>query len=509
MKKGISLFFLGLLFAALACGNLEEIEEEPVVVDDQVQMDTLGNEDENGTGSEPVTEVAGGMDGIFAPTDCPFDTAADVECGYLTVPENRSRLDSQTIQLAVAILYAAEAEVEAPIVFLEGGPGGSSLAEFSAEEWDFPFARNRDLIFIDQRGTGFSLPSLDCPELSDESYDLAVENPERDCQERLIAEGVDLTAYNTTENAADIAALRRALDIEEWNLLGISYGTRLALEVMRLYPDGIRSVILDSPFPPNADTAVDELLLTYALMEALFASCAEDAYCGQEYPDLENVFLDTVVALNERPVDNLSGDNFFQAVSNAMQDTALVPLIPYVIYEVYEGNYDALNEIVTGTFSRRTQFQDGGDRTDSEGMYNSVMCHDEYAFGDYERTEEAVTGRLPAEIEGGLLQSSAEIFQMCDFWGAGVADGVQNTAVSSDIPTLILVGEFDTATPPQWATITAQSLSNSFVFEFPGAGHSLLTTTDCSVDIITAFLADPGTEPDRTCINNVEWPYFE
>lgn len=509
MKKMLSWFLIGLLFAALACGNLEEFEEEPLEVDDQAQLDDGGAVPESGAGEEPVTAVTGGADGVYQSAECPFDSDVKVECGYLTVPENRTRGDSPTIELAVAILYAPDGNTEAPIIFLDGGPGGSSLAEFSAAEWDFPFTRNRDLIFIDQRGTGYSIPTLDCPELSDDSYDLAVENPERDCRDRLAAEGVDLTAYNTTENAADIAALRNALGIEEWNLLGVSYGTRLALDVMRFHPEGIRSVILDSPFPPNADTAVDELVLTYDMMAALFATCAADAYCSQEYPDLENVFLDTVAALNADPFEDLTGDNFFQTVSSAMQDTDLIPLIPYVIYEVYNGNYDALQEIEAETFSRRTQFQDDADRTDSEGMYNSVMCHDEYAFGDYNRTEEAVAGRIPEEVEGGLLQSSFEIFQMCDFWGAGVADSVENAAVSSDIPTLVLVGEFDTATPVQWATLTAQSLGNSFVFVFPGAGHSLLTTTDCSVDVITEFLNDPGTEPDRTCIDNIEWPYFE
>lgn len=509
MKKMLSLFLICLLLATLACGALDTLEEDPIEPDDQAQVEQTGDEPETGAAAESVTAVIGGGDGVYERADCPFNSDADVECGYLTVPENRTKADSPLIQLAVAILYAPDGSTEPPIVFLEGGPGGSSLAEFNAEEWNFPFARSRDLIFIDQRGTGYSIPTLDCPELSDETYDLSQENPEMDCRERLAAAGVDLTAYNTTENAADIAALRSALEIEEWDLLGVSYGTRLALDVMRFHPEGIRSVILDSPFPPNADTAVDEVVLTYERMEALFATCATDAYCDQEYPDLENVFLDTVAALNEGPVDDLSGDSFFQSVSSAMQDTSLIPLIPYVIYQVNGGNYEALDEIQTDSFSRRHQFQDPADRLDSEGMYNSVMCHDEYSFGDYGRTEDAVTGRVPQEVEGGLLQSSFEIFQMCGFWGAGAAGSVENSAVSSSIPTLILVGEFDTATPLQWATLTARSLSNSFVFVFPGAGHSLLTTTDCSVDIITEFLNDPGTEPDRTCIDNIEWPYFE
>jgi pimeloyl-ACP methyl ester carboxylesterase len=142
-------------------------------------------------------------------------------------------------------------------------------------------------------------------------------------------------------------------------------------------------------------------------------------------------------------------------------------------------------------------------------MYNSVMCHDEYSFSNFGRVEEDVAGRLPDEVEGGLLQMAFETFQMCDFWGAGRADSVENAAVTSSIPTLILVGEFDTATPPQWARLVAQTLSNNYLFIFPGAGHSLLTTTDCSVEIISAFLEDPAREPDDRCLENIEWPYFE
>jgi pimeloyl-ACP methyl ester carboxylesterase len=516
MKKGsFSLVVICFVLVSLACRTVTEFGKQSIESEDPAQV--TGNLVEPETGEPQAGEVveeadvpAGiGMDGIFETAACPFDTGADLECGYLTVPENRGKADSPTIQLAVAILAAPDGSEGVPIIYLEGGPGGSPLAEFDVEEWDYPFTRNRDLIFIDQRGTGYSIPTLDCPELSDEDYDFSEENPEEDCRERLAAEGIDLTAYNTAENTADIVALRNALGIEQWDLLGISYGTRLALDVMRSDPDGIRSVVLDSPFPPNADTPVDELVLTYELMEALFIACEGDAYCSQEYPDLEAVFLESVAMFNENPADDLTGDELVTAISSAMQDTSLIPLIPYVIYEVSDGNLDALDEILGDGFARRYQFQAEVDRSDSEGMFNSVMCHDEFSFGDYDIVEDAVVGQLPEEVEGGLLQTSFEFFQTCDFWGAGQANIVQNQAVTSSIPTLILAGEFDTATPPQWARLTGQTLDNSFLFVFPGAGHSLLTTTDCSVDIIGEFLNDPFTEPDRTCIESIEWPYFE
>ncbi len=457
-RRLLTLIILASFLATLACGVVDDFladspdSSEPAQVDSDVDdPETLATEADSGASQEPGLPVAGEPDGQFETAACPFESDAPVRCGYLTVPENRTIKNSPTIQLAVAILSAPDGGGdEPPIIYLEGGPGGSPLAEFDAQDWDFPFTRNRDLIFIDQRGTGYSIPTLDCPELNDESYDFSEENPELDCRQRLAAEGIDLTAYNTTENAADIAALRNALGIAEWDVLGISYGTRLALDLMRFHPEGIRSVILDSPFPPNADTPVDEVLLTYELMEALFAACEEDAYCNETYPDLEAVFLETVARLNDDPVDDLTGDVLVTSVSSAMQDTSLIPLIPLVIYEVAGGNYDALDEFGEEGFARRRQFQDEADRSDSEGMYipglyhdeslarwqfqadpdrsdsegmyNSVMCRDEYSFSTYETVEGAITGRLPEAIEGGLLQLAFETFQMCDFWGAGQAD---------------------------------------------------------------------------------------
>ena len=151
--------------------------------------------------------------------------------------------------------------------------------------WD---GQNRDLILLDQRGTGYSEPTLDCPEFAEVDEQ---ENPGALCYDRLTEEGINLAAYNTQENAADVADLRVALGIEEWDLLGISYGTRLALEVMRRHPEGVHAVILDSPFPPNADTPVDEVYSFIDALTELFADCERGDYCRENYPDLEAVWV--------------------------------------------------------------------------------------------------------------------------------------------------------------------------------------------------------------------------
>ena len=164
----------------------------------------------------------------------------NIDCGYLFVPETRDDSSSPSIQLAYAVLYApTESPQPDPVIYLAGGPGGSAVKELDG--WlDAPYLQDRDLVLLDQRGTGYSLPTLNCPEMEQ-----AVQDATQACRDRLVEEGVDLQAYSSVENAADVADLRVALGYDEWNLYGISYGTRLALTVMRDHPEGVRSVVLE------------------------------------------------------------------------------------------------------------------------------------------------------------------------------------------------------------------------------------------------------------------------
>lgn len=511
MKTSIRRYLSLALLVGLVFGACGIFDDEPLEETSDGSGETVQNE-ENPAVSQPENQPETTSTAGFESAECPFDVPGgyDIECGYLIVPENRTVVDSAMIELAVAIVYAQDAqaaETNAPVVYLAGGPGGSALDDFAAdpESWNYIFLESRDLILVDQRGTGHSQPTLDCPEFQTAPEG---ENPDELCYDRLVDEGIDLSGYNTRENAADIAALREALEIPEWNILGISYGTRLALEVMRNHPQGIRAVILDSVFPPNADTPVDEVYsLTDALTE-LYADCARDEYCQEWYPDLENVFLDAVQRLNEDETAPIFGDDLVFALSSAFSDTSLIPLIPYVIYEVANGNYDALDEIAPESGSARLllQFQEP-DFSDSEGMYNAVICYDEYAEGDYERVEAAVVGNIPVELEGAMLQTTFDLTNLCAYWNP--QEIVDNSAVSSSIPSLILAGQYDVATPPRWAALTAETLSNSYLFEFPGAGHSLLSSDECAIFITNDFLDNPDQAPDGQCIDEIEWPFFE
>ena len=199
---------------------------------------------------------------IYPPFGASLDLGPEFKCGYLTVLENRMRPNGRTIRLAVAIRKAsADNPKSDPILFLTGGPGGSGLGEGPgvAKQW----RRDRDVIFLDQRGALKSDPFLACPGIDafmESTVGLSWSAPEttqqdalttKTCRDRLAAAGAELTSYNSTESAADVADLRIALGVDRWNLYGVSYGTNLALQVLRDYPAGVRSVVLDAVFPPQ------------------------------------------------------------------------------------------------------------------------------------------------------------------------------------------------------------------------------------------------------------------
>jgi len=262
--------------------------------------------------------VAGGADAAarFQRGPCPADAArqfpADlkVDCGVLVVPENRSRPGGRTIRLQVAIMRSRAAKPAAdPILFVQGGPGLGAIVPQLAAPYFEPFLRTRDVILLDQRGTGYSKPMLSCPEVDRAAATAypnaptrsAYLNAVRGCKDRLVAAGVDLAAYDDAESAADVADLRKALGISRWNLLALSAGGELALATMRLHPEGIRSVIFDSAWSNQTLWGPNFWRNAHRYLDVLFARCAEQPACKAAYPSLEKDFDRLTKRLDESP----------------------------------------------------------------------------------------------------------------------------------------------------------------------------------------------------------------
>lgn len=465
--------------------------------------------------------------GSFERADCMFTVpeGREIECGYLTVPENRAKDNGRTVRLAVGIFKSASASPKAdPIVYLEGGPGGNALENWS-EAFDRifgPFAENRDFIIFDQRGTGYSTPALTCQEYTDLSYKLldqqiTLEESNKQaqaaliaCRDRLAKEGVDFSAYNSVESAADVDALRQALGYEQWNIYGISYGTRLALTTMREYPEGIRSVVIDSVVPVESNESelpagVDAVFTTF------FNGCAADATCNAAYPNLEATFYKLVDDLNAKPVMQqvvdqddgktydvlLTGDSVIGALFFSLYQTTVIPLMPRTIADAAAGNdYSFLARLAYLQTSQNKDF--------SIGMYYSVRCNEEVVFETPEQLA-AADDNFPKQR--GLFDPGSYT-PICNAWQAGAAPTVENEPVKSDIPTLVMSGQYDPVTPPTDAKKVADTLGRSFYVNFPGYGHGVSIDGDCALGVTQQFFDDPTKQPDAGCIDDLEGPAF-
>ena len=458
----------------------------------------------------------------------PFGYSA--ECGYLTVPENRNKSNSPTIRLHVTIFRSQSPNpAPDPVVYLEGGPGGHAL-EILSLIFDRRYARfleDRDFIIFDQRGTGFSEPSLDCPEyislVSDTlNQDLSAEqglelelDTVRTCCERLAIEGVDFASYNSAENAADLNVLRQALGYDEWNLYGVSYGTRLGLTEMRDFPEGIRSVILDSTYPPqvNLYTALPSNI--DRAYNVLFDGCAGDPECSLAYPELETVFYDTVETLDINPVlvpmNNpftdeqvdvlIDGVGFMDMVFESLYSADVIALLPELIFDVQNSRFETFALLLESLLADIQYF--------SLGMHLSVQCNEEVRFGTPEEIDAAVDAHPNVRAIFENTSSEGEgLFATCDIWGAGRAASIENQPVSGEIPTLIMAGQYDPITPPVWGQLVSETLPNSFYFEFPGLGHGAISSSGCAFDIALDFLDEPTNRPDADCIASMRGPDF-
>ncbi|MCC6147132.1 MAG: alpha/beta fold hydrolase [Anaerolineaceae bacterium] len=466
----------------------------------------------------------------FEESSCMFDLPAgviegkDIRCGYLIVPEEYKNPAGPSIRVAIAIIPTYQPNPQPdPVVMLQGGPGGSTIYTYTTQLFTpgANFKSNRDIILLEQRGTLYSQPALTCPEIIEETIrtlnqDLTPEENSQlyeqallTCHNRLIKEGVNLSAFNSLENAADIESLRTALGYKQINLYGVSYGTLLALHTMQYHPQGIRSVILDAVVPTQINFLLESPRSQQRAFDKLFSSCASVEDCDQYYPDLEKIFQDTIKNLQDKPAEititdfdngntypaKLNGDSFRSAVFQMMYITEIIPLLPKVIYEASDGEFGFLQRILSLLTI---------DRTMSYGMYYSVLCAED---ADFSAGDIQVGGLTPASAETekeGILS----FLRTCQQWDVALLSEANDQPVKSSIPTLILNGDFDPITPPAFGQAAAETLKNSYTIIFPTGGHGAAFTSDCANNIMQEFLEDPSKKPDTSCIAEKTSPEF-
>lgn len=520
--------------------TIDELVTGVAIALDQASIDTCRGFDLNGDGAATVDELIGGvrnaLDGCprarLERTACDFmsppgQDPTGAECGFAIVQEDRGQNDGRTVRIPFLLCRAtAPNHLTFPIAVFNGGPGNPSLENSECDDPDSnPFRVQFDLIQFDQRGAGRSLPSLDCPEWraafsanlpaaqSVEEDAAALRTAMRACHDRLLAEGVNFAAYTSSASAHDVQDLMLALGYGEWNLYGFSYGTRVELTAMRDTPDHISSVVLDSAVP------VQEQVVSLAAnversLNTLFAGCAKDPACNAAFPKLEQTFFGLVAELNAHPrtlhPDNpdggapltvvATGDRLVLYVESALQDTGSIPFLPLLIGGAAAGD----NGLLTDAFA-----QFAAQYPTAQGVYYSVLCNEEVPFVTPAIVAAATAGVREEIKKVSLAFETQLLFDICAFWGSPPPPAIENERVVSDIPTLILSGEYDPSTPPAYGQLVAQTLSHSSFFEFPGVGHGVAGLgLECATDIALAFQTDPSQPVDGSCVAAIPPPQF-
>jgi pimeloyl-ACP methyl ester carboxylesterase len=268
---------------------------------------------------------------------------------------------------------------------------------------------------------------------------------------------------------------------------------------MRDYPVGLRSVILDSIYPPQADSLVEDAVNTERAFKLLFRRCAADEGCSAAFPDLETVFFDLAAQLDAEPITvpfqstwvPVNGDDLIGIVREVLFDSDAIPGLPKLIFDVREGTYYDLSRWVSRNVSQLEYL--------SEGMNASVECAEEIPFSRLQAVGATNAGIAPG-LRGYFDTLVAGRLALCDAWNVNAAAGTENEPVISELPTLLLAGDTDPATPPAWAQLASQTLSNAHYVEFPGVGHGVYFARRCARHIVDDFLETPMASPDTGCV---------
>lgn len=430
------------------------------------------------------------------------------QCTRFEVPENPADPAGRTIELAVAwVPTDNSAGADDPLFMIAGGPGQSALESYPGLHGAFrEIRKNRHVILVDQRGTGGS-NKLVCATADGEAGvvdDMSDDDPAawrafaQRCSEQL-ADRADLRHYTTTDAIADLDAVRQAIGVQQINLLGVSYGTRVAQQYMRRYPRHTRSVVLDSVVPNTLVLGSEHARNLEDALDLHFAQCLKQPACAERFGSPREDLNALLADLREAPRavswrDSLSGEEkqgelttgHVSAVARMYAYApALAAMLPLSLHEAAQGRAGALMaqaEMITGSLSEQI----------THGMQLSVLCSED--------VQHLRPDPLDATRTLGDMITRVTVEQ-CAVWPRGEAPADFNAPVASDIPTLLLSGEFDPVTPPRYGDAVAEHLGNARHLILRGQGHSV-SGVGCMPRVLGEFIDKTAPKDiDASCLD--------
>ena len=426
-------------------------------------------------------------------------------CATVAVPLDPDVPDGETFDLFVARIPSQVANpLPDPLLVITGGPGQSTVDFYMQYRGVFaPIRRDRDLILVDQRGTGRSAAGFECDLPAEFDFQIAdenlLENLTADC---LAALEHDPGLFTTSVAVGDLDAVRRELGVEQWNIYGVSYGTRVAQHYLRRFPGRVRTVILDGVVPPTLTLGPEMAINAQAALDRIFQRCAGNNACAARFGDLASVFDDLMSRIQESPVsvatrdtatgemeETLVTDEYLMGVTRlfSYSDTTAA-LLPLIIHEAANGRFEMLlaqAEMITSDLERSISFP----------MHNSVICAEDYPF------EAAGTSTAYADAYLGTSITDA-LNTICGLWPRGNVDPDFKDPLASAHPILLLSGENDPATPSRYGEdAIAGGFSNALHLIGPGKGHGM-APVGCVPDLMQAFVEAAAIEGiDAGCLD--------
>lgn len=469
---------------------------------------------------------AGAGDGpVFVPEDCWWEipdsvpAGTTISCGRVAVPSDRGEPGGALVTLAVARVHRDGADPEAPpILVLHGGPGGSALLTAPAGLAALSALDERDLVTFDQRGAGRSLPSLECPEKEEailaalgkakswKSELRKTRKAVKACRKRLLRAGVDLDDFDTPASVEDMEAIREAFGVETWNVFGGSYGTRLGLAYARAYPERVRSLVLDSVYPPDVGNVEHWAGLPQRALDGLFAACADDAACQADFGDLAALFEQAVRAFDRTP-EKLEGSFTLRGETitrrfvvtgsdvrggyfSALYQTGLIPLLPGITADLAQDDRAIVSAFLGVGVPQLLQL--------SEGAQLSVDCADAQRLLDHKQLKKALK-----KAKADALVTLGTSMAFCKQWKVESVPESFNEPVEVDVPTLVFAGTLDPITPYEVSLAQAERMPNARFVGVPRAGHGAAGFSPCTLSAMNGFFSDPAAELPA-CVADIE-----
>jgi len=438
----------------------------------------------------------------------PLSVAA--RCGTLDVPQDRDQPDGRQLSLSYAVVPARTGNpAPDPVFFLAGGPGQSAidvapLISMALRDVN----RDRHLVFLEQRGTGAS-HALHCePEDLDDMIEMDFERINQAVRDCMAEWDIDVRHFTSTDYALDLEALRAAYGFDAINLIGGSYGTRMAQVYLRNYPGRVRSVVLDAVVPTRLRLGSEHSLMLDQALELLFDRCTADEACSERFPGVEAAFRDlieqyrnngqSITISHPRTGEGTPIEFNDQTLGGALRFLAYSPqtqmIIPYLVHEASAtGQPDRIAAqalIMTDQIAGQLAF----------GLNFSVGCSEDWPS-------------WPQDIDNSdtlLGDSMVELYaSICEWWPAGNVPTDFHAPFDSEVPVLILSGELDPVTPPAYGDEAAVQFSNSLHLIGRGLGHTV-TSHPCFSGIIDEFFDSASIESlDTECLSTLDHaPFF-